>query len=126
VVVSARRVRILVVDDDDVVGRAVKRGLSGAHDVELFTAAREALARIEAGERYDVILCDLMMPVMDGAQLYHEIQRVAPELVERIIFMTGGAFTAAAREFLDTVANPRIDKPFDLDTLRALVNSRFA
>jgi PAS domain S-box-containing protein len=126
VVVSARRVRILVVDDDAVVGRAVKRGLSGAHDVELFTAAREALARIEAGERYDVILCDLMMPVMDGAQLYHEIQRVAPELVERIIFMTGGAFTAAAREFLDTVANPRIDKPFDLDTLRALVNTRFA
>jgi fluoride ion exporter CrcB/FEX len=63
---------------------------------------------------------------MDGAQLYHELQRIAPELVERIIFMTGGAFTAAAREFLDTVANPRIDKPFDLDTLRALVNTRFA
>jgi len=62
-------------------------------------------------ERFDVIVSDLMMPEMTGMALYDEVQRVAADQAERMVFMTGGAFTAAAREFLERVENPRIDKP---------------
>jgi CheY-like chemotaxis protein len=69
-----------------------------------------------------VILCDLMMPRMSGMELYAEVLKISPEQAERMIFMTGGAFTPRAREFLDTTTNPRVDKPFDAASLRAAVN----
>ena len=102
----ARRGRILVVDDEPIVTRSVKRALDRAHDVVAMNSPRQALEAIVAGARFDLILCDLMMPEMTGMDLYAELQRVAPELVPRVVFLTGGAFTAAAAEFLDDRAQP--------------------
>ena len=119
---STRRVRarILVVDDEPLIVDALKRTLAH-HDVEVSTGAREALDRILAGERYDVILCDLLMPGMTGMELGDALARELPEQAERVVFMTGGAFTAAAKEFLDRVPNPRIEKPLDLGRLDSLI-----
>ena len=75
-------------------------------------------------EPYDVILCDLMMPVMTGMDLYAELAATRPALAARMIFMTGGTFTARARDFLAAVPNPAIDKPFDLSALSALLRAR--
>jgi signal transduction histidine kinase len=122
-VVSGRRGRILVVDDEPMLGRAVRRMLSSEHDVLAVTSAREAIERVSAGERFDVILCDLMMPEVTGMDLYEEIVRLAPEQATRLVFMTGGAFTNRAREFLDQARNPRVEKPIDGGSLRALVHS---
>lgn len=119
-----RRGRILVVDDERMIVISVQRMLMAQHDVLTTTAARDALERIRRGERYDVILCDLMMPDMTGMDLHAEITRCAPQQAERIVFLTGGAFTQAARAFLDDVPNMRLEKPFDIATLRALVNDR--
>lgn len=121
-VASGRRGSILVVDDDPPVGIAVRRLLSSEHDVLALTSAREAIGRVSQGERFDVILSDLMMPDVTGMDLHAELTRLAPEQAEKVVFMTGGAFTSQAREFLDRVRNPRVEKPFDLGTLRAVIH----
>jgi CheY-like chemotaxis protein/two-component sensor histidine kinase len=120
--VAARRGRVLIVDDDPIVGSAVRRIVGSEHDVVTLTSAQEALARISAGERFDVVVCDLMMPVMTGVEFYEELSIKSPEHARRIVFLTGGAFTAKTRQFLDQVPNPRLDKPFEAQDLRALVS----
>jgi signal transduction histidine kinase len=119
---SGRRGAVLVVDDEVQLGTAVRRILSAEHEVTAITSAREAIERITRGERFDVILCDLMMPDVTGMELHAEVVRVAPEQAAKVVFMTGGAFTARAREFLDQVPNPRIEKPFEAARLRALMH----
>jgi PAS domain S-box-containing protein len=116
----ARR-RVLVIDDERLVGEAIARSLSDENEVHIVTEAAQALARLAAGERYDLVLCDLMMPVMTGMDLYAELVRRAPELTSRIVFMTGGAFTARARSFLESVTNPCLEKPLDMGRLRSLL-----
>jgi CheY-like chemotaxis protein len=83
------------------------------------TRGRHALALIEDGEKFDAVLCDLMMPEMGGMDLFAALERVAPELASRVVFLTGGAFTERAAEFLANVKNPTLDKPFAVDDLRA-------
>jgi len=121
-----RRGRVLIIDDETIVALAVRRMLAPEHDVDAVTAASVALERIAAGERFDVILCDLMMPQMTGMDFYEGLSRVAPEQVPRIVFMTGGAFTPSARAFLDKVPNARMEKPFDVQNLRLMVHSVLA
>jgi PAS domain S-box-containing protein len=123
-VAGAVRGKVLVVDDEPLVGRAVWRILSNAHDVRTLTQASEALAEIVAGARYDLILCDLMMPVMTGADLYHALASQAPDQAERLVFMTGSALTATVRDLLDSVPNPWLIKPFDVQRLKAMVDER--
>src|SRR5690606_29490572 len=69
--VAGRRGRVLVIDDEVMIGNAIGRALRGDHDVTSLTSASEALARIRGGERFDAIICDLMMPVMTGME-FHE------------------------------------------------------
>ena len=121
---AQRRGNILVIDDEAMIAKAVQRILSIEHDVVSLGSAVDALQRIEAGERFDVILCDLMMPQMTGMDLHAELSRVVREQADRMIFLTGGAFTVRARTFLAEVPNQRIEKPFDPTHLRALINDR--
>jgi PAS domain S-box-containing protein len=115
------RRRVLVVDDERLVGEAIARALSEENDVEVVTEAKLALARVQKGAVYDVVFCDLMMPVMTGMDLYAEIVRAAPRLAGRLVFMTGGAFTPRARAFLENVVNPCLEKPLDTSKLRSIV-----
>lgn len=117
---AGRRGTVLVVDDEPSVGRAVSRVLD-VHDVTITTSAREALEVLESSVHFDVILSDLMMPEMSGMELYDQIARRFPEVAARVVFISGGAFTQAARDFLERVDNPRLEKPFDFQTLRAVV-----
>jgi PAS domain S-box-containing protein len=120
----SRRGRILSVDDEPMIGTAISRALRQEHEVTALTSAREALAQLIRGERYDVILCDLMMPEMSGMDLYEEIVRVAPEQAARMVFLTGGAFTPKARDFLSRVGNRCMEKPFTPGELRELLRAQ--
>jgi len=120
------RGRVLVIDDDAAMGSAIELVLGDQHEVEVLTSARTALARLRDGARYDAIVCDVMMPGMSGVDFHSELTRLQPKLAAQVIFLTGGAFTLGAREFLDRVSNPRLDKPFDSDSLRALVSKQMA
>ena len=121
VAAAGRRGRILVVDDEELVVRGVKRILSKEHDVVATVAAKEALALCAGGEKFDLILCDLMMPDMTGMDLHRELSRVAPEQANRMIFVTGGAFTEKARRFLSETPKEHLEKPFASANLRAIV-----
>ena len=111
---------ILVVDDEPAVGMALKRCLRD-HDVTVVTGVAEALDVLASGKQFDVIFSDLMMPQMTGMDFYRELTRRSPDDAARIVFVTGGAFTAVASEFLQQVANERLEKPFAPRTVRELV-----
>jgi CheY-like chemotaxis protein len=116
----ARRGRILVVDDEEMIVSAVHEALRD-HEVVVETEGQSALRRLLDGARFDLILCDLMMPELSGMDLYTRIKEQIPEQAERFVFMTGGAFTPRSRSFLASVPNLRLEKPFDLQHLLSLV-----
>ena len=118
---AERRGRILVIDDEPMLCTVIKTVLGIDHDVTTVTSAKEALGQLGGGERFDLILCDLMMPEMTGMDLHRELSRVAPEQAARMIFLTGGAFTPAGRLFLSATSREHIEKPFDPANLRAIV-----
>jgi len=112
------------VDDEPMITTAVRRILSPGHEVFAVHSAREALARIRAGERFDVILCDMMMPEMTGIDLHSELLQCARDQATRMIFLTGATLASGAGAFLDRTPNPSIEKPFDTVHLRAVVNDQ--
>lgn len=114
------RARVLVVDDDPGVGRALRLMLEEEHEVTSVTSGREAL-RMLLKEQYDVVFCDVMMPELTGMDLYQALRLNRPGDEQRLVFMTGGVFTPNAERFLAQVKNPRIEKPFDMKSLRRLV-----
>jgi signal transduction histidine kinase len=117
----SRKARVLVIDDEPLIARILQRGLS-RHQVVVASEARDALARIQRGETFDVILCDLMMPDVSGIDVHEFLAREYPAVAGRMVFMTGGAFTSKARQFLSTVPNERIDKPFSLSHVNKIVD----
>lgn len=124
-VVSTRRAKVLVIDDEPLITRILQKGLA-RHDVVVASQAKDALARIERGEAFDVILCDLMMPDISGIDVHEYLIHAHPEVAARMVFMTGGAFTSKAKLFLSSVANERIDKPFSLAQIKQLVERHLA
>lgn len=119
--VAAQRTRVLIIDDEPGLLSSLRRTLSREHHVTALSSGHDALTKIRAGERFDAILCDVMMPAMSGMEFHAALIAAAPELRARIIFMTGGAFTPLARAFIDRLTTPHIEKPFDQEAIRALV-----
>ena len=116
----ARRRRVLVVDDDPGMVRAYRR-LLRHHDATVLDSGLDALEVLATDPAYDVILCDLMMPDFDGVAFYERLKAAHPEMVSRVVFCTGGAFTTRSRSFLARVPNTVLDKPVDAAKLRVLL-----
>jgi CheY-like chemotaxis protein/anti-sigma regulatory factor (Ser/Thr protein kinase) len=114
--------RVLLVDDEPSLGRTVQLLLQPEHDVVTVVHAREAIALLDKGERFDVILCDLMMPEMSGMHFHAHIASSSPALLERIVFLTGGAFTEETRTFLAGLPNAIVEKPFSEASLRDAIS----
>ncbi len=100
--------------------------LANDHDVAAATSAHEALAILDSEKAFDVIFCDLMMPEMSGIQLYELLRKKKPGLEARIVFMTGGGFTTSAAEFLATIGNRRLEKPFSLGVVEEIAREMAA
>jgi PAS domain S-box-containing protein len=113
------RGRVLVVDDDPRVATAVA-GALGDHDVVVASSGREALQRCRS-ERFDCVVCDLMMPEVTGMDVYESLRADARGMEARIVFMTGGAVTEHAQELLANVPNRVLEKPIDADVLKRVV-----
>jgi PAS domain S-box-containing protein len=127
---AGARGRILVIDDEPVILSAIRRIIEREHDVVVSSDPREALKRLESGEVFDIVFCDLMMPHLGGDQLYARVREANPSMAERFIFITGGAPAPRVQAFLDEVQNERIEKPFGVQSLREIarraVNARGA
>ena len=121
ITVPPSRRRVLLIDDEVHLAQGLQRALAPDHDVVLATSGREAKAILEGDDRFDVILCDLMMPDVTGMEVFAYVKTDRPQLAPRVVFMTGGAFTARARSFLDEVPNRCIEKPFELARLRSVI-----
>jgi len=111
-----RRGKVLVIDNEPEIGTAIGRLLRRVHDVAVETEAINALERLRAGERFDVILCDVQMPVMSGLEFHAAVHELDGSIAERIVFLTGGHG--------EQVPTTRLAKPFTVEDLRAVVDSR--
>lgn len=118
---SDRRCRVLIVDDEQLIVRSFTRILERDHEVTALSSPREALRRIEAGESWDVILCDLQTEELDGMEFYERLNRSRPDLAARLGFITEGPWPPEVRTFLACNTWPTIEKPVDPDGVRAIV-----
>jgi signal transduction histidine kinase len=117
----ARTGRVVIVDDDGEILRTLERALSG-HEVVTFCKARQAMEWLRSGKNADVILCDLMMAEYTGMDFHADLARDLPAVANRVVFMTGGAFTLQAQQYVAAVPNTCIPKPFDLEEVKQLVS----
>ena len=105
------RGRVLLIDDDALVLRGIRRLLSSRHEVVTAEGGNAGIRIVQEDQRFDVILCDLMMPMVDGLAVHEAIQECAPQLIDRLVFCSGGAFTVRAQEFISSASNPMLRKP---------------
>jgi two-component system NtrC family sensor kinase len=116
--------RLLLIDDEPLVLHVMQRMLR-SFEVCAMTDGAEAVKRYQAGD-FDLVLCDLMMPGFSGMDVHGALAKLGPEHVQRMVFVTGGAYTTEGAAFLATVTNPHLDKPFNSEQLRRLVESQIA
>jgi signal transduction histidine kinase/FixJ family two-component response regulator len=112
--------RVLVVDDDRLVRNSLRRILERHHEVVVASGGQRALELL-LQERFDVVICDLIMPGMTGQELFEEVKRRLPTQSARFVFLTGGTSSADARDFLLGVENPRAYKPVSAEEIVRLV-----
>ena len=115
-----RHARVLVVDDEVPIAMTMRDLLSPDHEVVAATSAQEAMDALAKGS-FDVVFCDLMMPGAGGVELYEHVKTTHPGVERRLVFMTGGAFTARTAEFLASIGNRRVEKPFSLGLIERIV-----
>jgi CheY-like chemotaxis protein len=128
---GARSRRVLVVDDDRLLAETLRMMIAdfaaseieGVVSVEVVTSGREA-ARLLDGQvgddvDYDLVICDLSMPGVDGLTLYESLVGRGSPLAQRFVLITGGAFTPAAADAIVRHALPCLQKPFDSQRLVA-------
>jgi CheY-like chemotaxis protein/two-component sensor histidine kinase len=119
-----QRGRVVIIDDEALVGNLLTKALGRDHKIFMFADARDALQHLRTNPHVDVILCDLVMPEMSGMEFYQTLLQTLPSLGARVIFLTGGAFTQTMLEFLERVPNLQLRKPLNIGELRSLVNDR--
>jgi len=118
--------RVLVVDDDYDLAQLLREVLTFDNcEVEIATNGMEAMGLLRTNE-FDAVICDLMMPRVDGEALYTDVVREFPFLANRFVFVTGQASRKAGfSDFVSRTGNHLIEKPFDLPVFRAAVQETF-
>lgn len=115
-----RPLRLLLIDDEPLVLRSLRRMLAD-HEVDTANGGVDALSRLKQDSDYDLILCDLMMPDMDGTVLYAELERAVPDVLERVVFCSGGAFTTRTKQFVEQSERTIIEKPLTREAFEDLI-----
>jgi signal transduction histidine kinase/ActR/RegA family two-component response regulator len=123
---TRRRYRLLAIDDEVLLLKAYRRMLIDHHDIEVAAGGPDALALLEKDRRFDIILCDLQMPELSGADVYRTVAQRWPGLEQRIVVITGGAFSPEARKFLEEGMVTALNKPFQLEEILDVVDRRAA
>ena len=110
--------RVLCVDDESAIGEVITKILRTQLRcrVETASSGEEALRRI-ARRAYDVVVVDYVMPNMDGGELYRRLERDRPEVIPRLMFITGDTLTPSTVEFIQASGRPLLEKPFGLTDL---------
>lgn len=117
---SQRRARVLIVDDEVPLLRSLQRSLR-EHETTVCRDGQEALQIYET-QAFDLVLCDLAMPRLSGMELYSKLASMGPEHARRVVFMTGAVLTEPIRNFLASIENPWLGKPFPTQELLETVS----
>jgi CheY-like chemotaxis protein len=118
---AGRRPRVLLIDDEAHLGITLRLGLRDQAELVAVQSGTDAVRILLADEGYDLILCDVMMPDITGMDVFDQVCAARPALRSRFVFMTGGAVTERARKFLEHLPDRRLDKPFRLEQVEALL-----
>ena len=119
---AEQQLSVLVVDDDRLTSAVLSDMLSPSR-VTFAQSAAGGLGRLQAGGRFDAILCDIHMPGMNGMQFYEEVAKVSQQLASRIIFITGGGYSSEVADFLERTHSPCLTKPLESEALRSAVTA---
>ena len=120
------RPRILVIDDEPLIGSLISRVLGAAYEVVTVVQGRAGLDLLQTGNAFDLVVCDLMMPDLTGMDVHAELLARQSRHAQSMVFLTGGAFVGHAGQFLAGVPNQCLEKPFLADELRAAVRDALA
>jgi CheY-like chemotaxis protein len=115
--VDPRSRRVLVVDDEPAVLRAFRRVLQRSYEVVTARSGSEALRIVLTDSHLDGILCDLAMPELDGPAFFAELKELCPQLLPRVVFITGGIATEKSQHFVEGLETPVLQKPVTADAL---------
>jgi len=118
--------RLLLIDTEPAVGTSVRRVLKEVQEVTSVQDVQAALQLLARGERYDAILCDMVLPGMSGVDFLQELERREPGLARRTGFMSSGTFSPQARELLASQPGELLEKPFEPERLRRFVQRLLA
>ncbi len=114
---SAHAKSLLIVEDEVSLLDLIKRLVEAeGHRADTASDGLQALEKLRR-QPYDLILCNVKMPGLDGRQLYDEIAERWPEMVTRIIFLTGDLVGPRTQTFLSRVQRPVLEKPFQIEEL---------
>jgi two-component system, NtrC family, sensor kinase len=117
---SARRARVLVIDDEPVLLRGLKRSLS-EHDVMTATSVNQGI-QLYGSHEFDIVFCDLMMPELNGLDFYTRLSALGPNHSQRLVLMTGGVFADRLGCSLSDIPSPCILKPFKHGEIERLIS----
>jgi CheY-like chemotaxis protein len=123
---GTRVARVLVVDDEPMVRTTIVRMLAREYAVTVADDGATALSLMSLGERFDVILSDVSMAGMSGIALHDALLSHHPDQALRMVFLSGGAFTGETIDFLRTMSQRHLEKPFALSQLRSMLAERLA
>jgi signal transduction histidine kinase/CheY-like chemotaxis protein len=119
------RGRLLLVDDEPLVGMALRRALLAEHDVVLVQSGRAALEQL-ADQPFDALISDLVMPEMGGLELHDEACKRQPVLSARTLFITGSSLADALQELSERPGFSLLQKPIEVEALRQAVRKLVA
>jgi CheY-like chemotaxis protein len=118
--IEKRRRRILFVDDHFELLATYERAFR-QHEIVLVDTAEKALLEIDRHPDFDLIVCDVLLPTIDGVALYNRVRTLAPELATRFVFATGAGASELERLGVAAVGVPVLEKPFGMARIRALL-----
>lgn len=116
------RPRVLIIDDEPAILAVYPEVLGVDYQVVVASSGQQALDLIATEPDFDVILCDYMMPDLDGRALYEHLRAHAPHLLHRLMFCSGGLVSERARKFVASITNPLLEKPIEIDELCAAID----
>lgn len=119
---TTRRLRVLLVDDEPLLLKSQERLLKRQFDVLTAAGGEEALEKLRSDPDVDLVLCDLMMPGVDGVAFRERVKGELPEYLSRVFFCSGGAFTERVRRYLAANRVLVLDKPLSAEVLEDLAS----
>lgn len=120
--VEGARARILVIDDEPLLGRTLTFMLEERHDVVVISSGRDALEWLENDWDFDLVLCDLDMPEVTGQVVYETVVKTHPDLARRFVLMTGGACSRWSEDFVASYRGMQLEKPFTTDDVEQVLD----